>query len=219
MPQAINSGYTKAAGHSQPSPGLQRIHSYRFLTFAFKGLTQNDCLHCSTRTRRGGKNSSGDNFVSQNVILQGVTHPIPYLGVCCANNPQNGGYTASAPALDLQPSSKRKSFSNRVRPSKSRKKPKLTSIPNCGMPRGGDYNWSGCNTPPPSYLSKLWGGGVSWRVWGGGGVQRRVWGGGSAVGGGVPKVGGPTRDPLLPHAYSRGDVCLGRVWGSCWWLL
>ena len=35
-----------------------------------------------------------------------------------------------------------------------------------------------------------------------------VWGG---VGG--PKVGAPTRDPLLPHAYLQGDVCLGRVWG------
>ena len=29
---------------------------------------------------------------------------------------------------------------------------------------------------------------------------------------GVPKVGGPARDPLLPHAYLQGG-CLG-VWGN-----
>ena len=28
-------------------------------------------------------------------------------------------------------------------------------------------------------------------------------------GGGGPKVGGPTRDPLLPNAYLWGDVVLG----------
>ena len=34
-----------------------------------------------------------------------------------------------------------------------------------------------------------------------------------AVGvGGFPKVGGLARDPLLPHAYLLGSVCLG-VWG------
>ena len=45
---------------------------------------------------------------------------------------------------------------------------------------GGDYNRSGCDTPPPAICQNLGGGGGgSW---------------------GVPKVGGPTRDPLLPHA-------------------
>ena len=32
------------------------------------------------------------------------------------------------------------------------------------------------------------------------------------MGGGVPKVGGLARDPLLPHAYLLRCVCLG-VWG------
>ena len=30
--------------------------------------------------------------------------------------------------------------------------------------------------------------------------------------GGVPKVGGAARDPLLPHAYLQGG-CVSRVWG------
>ena len=34
-------------------------------------------------------------------ILQGVGHPISCLGVCYANDPQKGGYTTPAPALDL----------------------------------------------------------------------------------------------------------------------
>ena len=38
------------------------------------------------------------------MILQGVGHPISCLGVCYANDPQKGGYTTPAPALDLTPS-------------------------------------------------------------------------------------------------------------------
>ena len=35
------------------------------------------------------------------MILQGVGHPISWLGVCYANDPKKGGYTTPAPALDL----------------------------------------------------------------------------------------------------------------------
>ena len=35
------------------------------------------------------------------MILQGVGHPVPYLGVSYANDPKKGGYMAYAPALDL----------------------------------------------------------------------------------------------------------------------
>ena len=35
------------------------------------------------------------------MILQGVRHQILCLGVCYANDPQKGGYTTPAPALDL----------------------------------------------------------------------------------------------------------------------
>ena len=35
------------------------------------------------------------------MILQGVRHLVPYLGVSYANDPQKGGYMAYAPALDL----------------------------------------------------------------------------------------------------------------------
>ena len=35
------------------------------------------------------------------MILQGVGHPAPYLGVSYANDPKKGGYMAYAPALDL----------------------------------------------------------------------------------------------------------------------
>ena len=35
------------------------------------------------------------------MILQGVGHPVPYLGVSYANDPEKGGYMAYAPALDL----------------------------------------------------------------------------------------------------------------------
>ena len=61
---------------------------------------------------------------------------------------------------------------------------------------------------PPSYLSKL-GGGVDL---GGGGRLGGSRGGISAGGGGVPKVGGLARDPLLPHAYLLGG-CVSGVGG------
>ena len=35
------------------------------------------------------------------MILQGVGHPVPYLGVLYANDPKKGGYMAYTPALDL----------------------------------------------------------------------------------------------------------------------
>ena len=48
-----------------------------------------------------------------------------------------------------------------------------------------------------------------------GGVGRRVWGGGAfSHGGGGPKVGGPTRDPLLPHAYLQGGCVSGAGLGK-----
>ena len=44
-----------------------------------------------------------------------------------------------------------------------------------------------------------------------------MWGGGGGFGrggGGVPKVGGPTRDPLLPHAYLKGGCVSGAGLGK-----
>ena len=42
---------------------------------------------------------------------------------------------------------------------------------------------------------------------------------GRGRGGEVPRWGG-LRATHNNHMHtSRGDVCLGRVWGSCWWLL
>ena len=35
------------------------------------------------------------------MILQGVGHPVEYLGVWYANDPKKGGYMAYAPVLDL----------------------------------------------------------------------------------------------------------------------
>ena len=40
-------------------------------------------------------------FSPKMMILQGVGHPVPYLGVWYANDPKKGGYMAYAPALDL----------------------------------------------------------------------------------------------------------------------
>ena len=37
------------------------------------------------------------------MIIQGVGHPVLYLGVWYANDPQKGGYMAHAPAFDLTP--------------------------------------------------------------------------------------------------------------------
>ena len=39
--------------------------------------------------------------------------------------------------------------------------------------------------------------------------RRGVHGGGRPGGGGFPNVGGPTRDPLLPHAYHQGGCVSG----------
>ena len=40
-------------------------------------------------------------FSPKMTILQGVRHPVPYLGVSYKNDPKKGGYMAYAPALDL----------------------------------------------------------------------------------------------------------------------
>ena len=40
-------------------------------------------------------------FSPKMMILQGVGHVVPYLGVSYANDPEKGGYMAYAPALDL----------------------------------------------------------------------------------------------------------------------
>ena len=55
------------------------------------------------------------------------------------------------------------------------------------------------------------GGGGYWQLGRGGGAGGCEGGGigGSAGGGGVPKVGGPVRDPLLPHAYLQGGCVSG----------
>ena len=75
--------------------------------------------------------------------------------------------------------------------------------------------------PDPAICQNLggWRGGLGGGIWGGGGRLEGVWGGGgAAVGGGGPKGG--LRATHYYHMHtSRGDVCLGRVWGSCWWLL
>ena len=44
------------------------------------------------------KNYWGINLSPKMIVLQGVRHPIPLLGVCYTNDPQNG---ACGPALDL----------------------------------------------------------------------------------------------------------------------
>ena len=52
--------------------------------------------------RSKSKNSLGIIFCPKVMILQGVGHQIPYLGVCYANDPKKwGGYMALAPALDI----------------------------------------------------------------------------------------------------------------------
>ena len=58
-------------------------------------------------------------------------------------------------------------------------------------------------TPPPQLSVKTWGGG--------GGQLEGV--------GGFPRWGGLRATHYYHMHTSRGDVCLGRVWGSCWWLL
>ena len=61
-----------------------------------------------TQVRGGGgygglnpKNHRGISFGPKMMILQGVRRQKPYNGVCYANDPQKGGYTTLAPALDL----------------------------------------------------------------------------------------------------------------------
>ena len=75
-------------------------------------------------------------------------------------------------------------------------------------PRRGNYKRSGCDTP-------------GWRVGGGsaggsGGGGGRLEGGGGWPwgGGGVPKVGEPTRDPLLAQAYLMGGCVSGAGLGK-----
>ena len=59
------------------------------------------------RCRGGGggaqnpKNHWGIIFYPKIIILQGVRHQKPYLGVCYANDPQKGGYAMPSPVLDL----------------------------------------------------------------------------------------------------------------------
>ena len=66
------------------------------------------------------------------------------------------------------------------------------------------------------------GGGVNWRVLGGGSAGGCVWGVRlEGVWGGVRLLegGGGLRVTQYYHMHtSRGNVCLGWVWGSCWWL-
>ena len=52
------------------------------------------------------KNCWGIIFGPKMMILQGVQRQKPYVGVCYANDPQKGGYTTPAPALDLTTSSR-----------------------------------------------------------------------------------------------------------------
>ena len=57
----------------------------------------------STGGQRGQKRKIhwGLIFSPKMMFLQGVGHPVPYLGVSYANDPKKGGYMAYAPALDL----------------------------------------------------------------------------------------------------------------------
>ena len=82
--------------------------------------------------------------------------------------------------------------------------------------------------PPPAICQNLGGGGGGGGglvgSWGGGGRLEGVGGGrgrlegrggaegggGGSAGGGGPKVRGPTRDPLLPHAYHQVG-CVSRA--------
>ena len=75
----------------------------------------------------------------------------------------------------------------------------------------GGATTTGPDATDPPAICQNWGGG------GGEGVvlvggQLGGAGGGILAVGGFPKVGGLARDPLLPHAYLLGCVCL-RDWG------
>ena len=77
---------------------------------------------------------------------------------------------------------------------------------------------TGPDATPPQ-LSVKTGGGAGGQL---GGGRLEGGGGGSAGGcgggGGFPRWGG-LRATHYYHMHTRGDVCLGRVWRSCWWLL
>ena len=87
------------------------------------------------------------------------------------------------------------------------------SPPSCPLHGGATTTGPDATRPPAICQNSGRGGG------GGGGGQGVVLGGGGQLGGvggdfgrggGFPKVGGLARDPLLPHAYLLGGVCL---WG------
>ena len=77
---------------------------------------------------------------------------------------------------------------------------------------------TGPEATPPRTICQNWGGGaggqfggVGWRV---GGGRLEGLGGVGQWGGGGPKVVGPTRDPLLPHAYLQGGCVSGAGLGK-----
>ena len=82
-------------------------------------------------------------------------------------------------------------------------------------------------TPPPAICQNLGGGGCravggGWLEGVGGGGRLEGLGGGrpEGVGGGGFGRWGGLRTTHYYHMHTfKGDVCLGRVWGSCWWLL
>ena len=82
----------------------------------------------------------------------------------------------------------------------------------CASPGGGGGATTGPDVTQPPAICQTWAGGqfgVGGRLegGGGGGYRRFSWEEG-------PNVGGPVRDPLLPHAYLQG----GRVsWGLGVW--
>ena len=65
-------------------------------------------------------------------------------------------------------------------------------------------------THPPTICQNSGGGGAGGSS---GGVRLGGVGGGFRPWGGFPRWGGLARDPLLPHAYLLGCVCLVCVWG------
>ena len=82
-----------------------------------------------------------------------------------------------------------------------------------GLARGGDYQRSCCDTPPPAICENLGGGGGGGLgVVVGGGRLGDVGGGFQPRGGGVPRWGGLRVTHYYHRHTSRRDVCL-RVWG------
>ena len=80
----------------------------------------------------------------------------------------------------------------------------------CSMHRGATT--TGPDATPPQLSVKTLGGV-------GGGRLEGVCGGGGRLEGGFPRWWGLCATHYYHMHTSRGDVCLGRVWGSCWWLL